>query len=95
MVVHHFDLVGVPVFPAETDPPLIVHTNAVLSRPVTLEFLEPISGRYPQVLELLGGVDQPQLAQHEPVKVCREPPNGFAAEEPLGIATTETVDHPL
>src|SRR3954470_15250752 len=48
-------------FPAETDPPLIVNTNAMLPGPVTLQRFEPISRRGLQVRKGNGRIDLGQF----------------------------------
>ncbi len=56
MVVAEFDIVGVRVFPAEADPPLIIYADAVLARAVAGEHLEPVAWRHAQLVESQGRV---------------------------------------
>jgi hypothetical protein len=44
MVVDDFDIERLPVLPAKTDTPLIVDSYAVLTCPITTEFLKTIAG---------------------------------------------------
>jgi hypothetical protein len=41
------------ISPPETDPPLIVDSNAVLTFPVSCQFFQPIAGRNSQILDRL------------------------------------------
>ena len=52
MVVTHFDLVGVAIFKSKADPPLIVYGNRVLPLPVSGEWVQAITGRHFQVVQL-------------------------------------------
>lgn len=58
MVIHNGDVVCVATLPAKADPPPLVHTNAVLTCSITSQLFEPVAWWHPQILELLGGVDQ-------------------------------------
>lgn len=93
MVIHDFDVVRGAIPPAEADSPLVVHANTVLAHPIAFEFFKPIPRRHPQVRDLFRRVDEAELAQHEPMELRRKAPDGFAAEEPFGIAIGKTVDH--
>ena len=44
MIVYDFDPVGIGLGPDKTDPPLLIHTNAVFSRSVALQRFEWIAG---------------------------------------------------
>lgn len=52
MVVTHFDPVGVAIFKSKADPPLIVYGNRVLPLPVSEEWMQAITGRHFQVVQL-------------------------------------------
>ncbi len=62
MVVDDLNVVRVAAAPSETDPPLVVDSDAVLPAPVALERLQPVARRYAQVVQALGGVELNQLA---------------------------------
>ena len=51
MVVHDLDILGSGGGPDEAHAELVVDPDAVLARPISLERLEPIAGRDPQVIE--------------------------------------------
>jgi len=93
MVVNNLDLVRVPVPPAETNAPLIIDANTVLTRAVSFEFLQAIARRDSQVLELLGGINETELPKHRPMEVSRKAPHGLALEEPLRVPIGKALDH--
>lgn len=63
MVVDDLDILGSSVAPPEADAPLLVDADAVGARPVASEFLEPVSRRYPEIIERLGSIQEEQLSQ--------------------------------
>jgi hypothetical protein len=50
MVVGDFDVMGITLFEAETDPPLVVDSDAVLAFAFSAQGLEPIGSQHHQVL---------------------------------------------
>jgi hypothetical protein len=93
VIVHDLNVVGVAVPPAEANAPLIVDANAMVASAIAFELFEPIVRWHAEILELLGGVDEAQLAEHDPVKLGREPAHGFALEQTFGVAIAEALDH--
>jgi len=61
MIVDEFHLVGAVPLPTETDPPSVVHPDAVLAAPVSSQQLETVPGRHPQVLQRFCRIEQEQL----------------------------------
>jgi hypothetical protein len=51
VIVIDLDIISVTFAPAETDSPLIVDSNTMLSPPVSLELFEPVAGRNSQFME--------------------------------------------
>ncbi len=47
VVVRHFDIVGVTINEAETDTPLVISRDRVLSLSISPEFVKPIARRNP------------------------------------------------
>lgn len=62
MVIHYLNIVRITIDPAEADPPLIVDSDAVLPFTIPVQRFQPISWRYPQVIEDLGGTELAKLA---------------------------------
>lgn len=93
MVVDDLDIMGVSRSPAETDPPLLVDTNAVLAGTIPLELLQTVSGRDPEIVEHRGRIEHPELPQSDLLNVGAQLPHGAALEEAFGVAVTEALDH--
>jgi hypothetical protein len=56
MVVHNFYVQRILTMPAEANPPLIVHADAVLAFAAALQGFEPVSRRHGYVSQFRGGV---------------------------------------
>lgn len=65
MIIHDFHLIRVGVAPFETNPPLVVDANAVLSVPVAGQFFQMIRGRRPQIVQRDRVVQHTQFAQRD------------------------------
>jgi hypothetical protein len=72
VVVGDFRFKGITVFPSETDPPLIVDPDAVLTLPISGELLEAIPGWNSQVAQRIGRVKYEELLQRRPANILRE-----------------------
>jgi hypothetical protein len=92
VVIDDFDGVGAALAPHETQAPLIVDTDAVLSFPVSAQGLKAIPGWNPQVIQSVSRVQHFQLAPGHRLERL-EAPNRFSMEEPLSVPTTEGADH--
>jgi len=93
VVVAELDIMGVCVLPAEADPPLVVHANAVLSFAVAGKCLEAIARRDTQFVETNRGVYEKELAMRPPLNVRRKPPRALPSEDLLGLRIPEAPDH--
>jgi len=63
MVVDNFNLKDMAIIPAETNPPLFIHSNAVLSFPITLETFEPVRRRNTEIIQTFGSIQHRKLAK--------------------------------
>jgi len=79
VIVDDLDVVGVPVLPAEADPPLIVDANAVLTGAVTLELLQSVARRDAEIVELLGRVYGDKLLRGRLTLLYRSRLDGIGA----------------
>ena len=86
MIINNLDPEGVHVSPPKADPPLVIDANTVLAGAIALELLQTIAGRDAEIIELLGGVDDAELPEHEPVEIGGEAPDAFAMKKPLRVA---------
>jgi len=93
MVVDDLNVESIPRTPAETDPPLLVHANAVLSLAATFELLESVSGRYTEVLKDGCGVQHLELSKRNSLDTRPELPDGFTPKEALGVPVLEALEH--
>lgn len=93
MVVNDLDLERIAVLPAETNSPLIIDADAVLSGSITTELLEPIPGRHAQIRKCFRGINRDELTQHRAQQVGRVATHRLAAEERLGVSVAEALDH--
>jgi hypothetical protein len=71
--VDDLDLMRVAVPPLEADPPLVVDPNAVLTRPLPRELLEPIPGWYSKIVEGLSGIEHYGFSQSNSLQTSRKP----------------------
>jgi len=62
VIVSDLDVISVILPPFEADSVLVVDSDAVLSLPVAMQFLEPVSRRNSQVVERLGRIEHRQLS---------------------------------
>ena len=81
------------MFPAKTDPPLVVKTDAELTGAGSSEFLEPIPRGNREVVEFRRRIQLPELPERAPLDLCAELPDWFPAKQPLRILIAETADH--
>jgi len=93
VIVHDLNLVRAALRPAETDPPLIVEANAVLTSTVPTESLQPVPWRDSEILEPSRRIELSQLPKRNTLEVWTELPDGLAGEQPLGIPVAEAPNH--
>jgi hypothetical protein len=89
VVIDDLHVVSICSFPAETDAPLVVDPDAVLSGPISPQNLQPVAGRNPQILKRLCPVQHEELSEGSPVQVVGQSPNRFAVKQGLGFAGSE------
>lgn len=63
MVIGNLDVEGMASLPFKANPVLIVNANTVLSRPASLQRLQPVRRGRPKVAKLFGAVDLDQPAK--------------------------------
>jgi hypothetical protein len=61
VIICDFDFVGISVLPPETNPVLLVDSDAVLSQSIPMESLQTVSRRYTKLLEISNAVQLSQL----------------------------------
>jgi hypothetical protein len=93
VVVDELDVSGTGGAPGEADPPLVVDTDAVLAGAAATELLQPVAGRYAQVVDALGGVDESKLVVREPAEFRTQSLDVAAPPDRLGVLIPERADH--
>src|SRR5688572_14827788 len=69
VIVDDLDVIRVSISPAETDPPLIINSDAVLADPAALQGFQPVARRHAQKIKRSSGIDLDQLSQCDPQQV--------------------------
>lgn len=93
MIVGDLDVVRVAVAPPKADAPLIVDANAVLPDAIATEFFQSIAGGYPQVGQLLSGIQDEKLAERDVLQGWGPASYHLAVEQSFRVAVAEAADH--
>ncbi len=93
MIIAELHVVRVTVFETEAYAPLIVDGDRVLSRPITLEHVELITGWYSQIGEPGGDMHGFKLPQGASCHVRRDTPCLPGPEQLLGLPIGKGLDH--
>jgi hypothetical protein len=88
-----FELVRLPLFPDEADPPAVVDSDTVLALSVSDQLFETISWRDPKVGQFHSRIDHCQFAEGDPMDCLGELPGWDSAEQHFGCFASETLDH--
>jgi hypothetical protein len=79
--------------PNETNAPLIVHPNAVLSLPIAAKHFKSISRRNPKIREVRCGVKHFQFSQGRSLDLSIQGPHPLLGPDLLGSPVTKGADH--
>jgi hypothetical protein len=92
MIIHDFDVIGAGFRPAETDPILIVHADAVLACAIALERFETVAWRDTKIIEMTRDL---QLSQFSPGNRFdpNESPDPPAIRQSFRLCGPERYDH--
>jgi hypothetical protein len=93
VIVYDLDIVSVSIPPTEADTPLVVDPNAVLSFPVSSQFLKAISWRDKKIIQLLRRVQQEQLPLSDAPQIRREFLHGLAVKYLFSFFGCKSPDH--
>jgi hypothetical protein len=91
VVIDDFHIVGTIVSPHETDPPLIVDTDAVLPRPISSQGFQAIARGNPEILQARRHRQLSEFAQRCPLNVDPTS-NAFATVESGCVGASEGLD---
>jgi len=93
MIIAELHIVGVALRPAETEPPLFIYTNAVLSFSIAEQRLKPITRRDTQEVDACGAVDQIELSFRADRHVRRQRLYELPREQRSRTLVGERLDH--
>lgn len=93
MVVADLDFVRTIGAPDEADAPLVVDSDAVLSRPVASQAFQSVSGRAPQVLQNTRRVQEEELPVGLALDVGCQSGYPLPLEDPPRQGVPEAADH--
>ncbi|SRR6266571_9573729 len=92
MIIYYFNFVRISVHPFETDSPLLVDADAVLSLPVAFQRFQPVSRWNPQIFEANRRVQELQFMKRLLLNVARQPPGELALPDFLGFNAFKIAD---
>jgi hypothetical protein len=95
VVVDDLDVLRPSLGPPETNTPLLVDADAVGTSPVSLELLEPVPRRHPQIIERLGGIENEQLSQSGTLNILGELARAPSLPDKLGFPIRERPQHTI
>lgn len=95
MIIDDLDLVCVSSFPAETDPPLIIDPDAVLTDAISSQLLQSVSWRDTEILKGFRRIQQSKFAKRRSLDIRSHLPNRVPVEEPLRLPIAKALDHAL
>lgn len=93
MIVDDLDIGWSSGCPDEADPPLLVDPHAVLTSPITLQFLQSITRRYAKVTDDIGRIEHGQLPQRCLLRRGIECSDPLAAPDEFGGLVPERLEH--
>jgi hypothetical protein len=93
MIVGHLDIVGVAAFPSETNAPLIVDTDALLTCTITVQRLQSIRWRHAQKVQGFRGIQGLELDIGATMHVRRKAAHTKTGEEGGCSLVSEALDH--
>jgi hypothetical protein len=93
MIIYNLNLFCVPVSPLETDPPLLVDANAVLTDPIPSQSFQPVPGWHPQSVQPARRIQHPQLPQGQLLQLSRQFPREFFTPNLRRFFARKTPDH--
>jgi hypothetical protein len=82
MIVHNLDIAGIALSPHKTNPPLIVHSNAVLPLSISTQGFQAVSRWNAQIIQRFRPMKQQQLSPGYPLK-CAKAGHIFIGEQRL------------
>jgi hypothetical protein len=95
VVIDDFNVEGVSFNETEAEPPWLVDANAPLTHATTLQRLQAIRRRRPQILDGGNSVQSVDLRQGAELNIEWQPPGLFRGKQPLRFLVGEVPYHPV
>jgi hypothetical protein len=92
VVVHDLDFPCFTLAPPETNPPLIVDADAMLTASITVQGFEAVAWRNPKVVKLLCRVDGKKFGSRTALDLVGNVPNRVAGKESDRTLVGEALD---
>ena len=89
MVVDNLDVVGITISPGETDSPVLIDPNAVLSHSIPCQLFQAIGRGYLQIVEGTSVVEHAQFTQGSLLDFGRQPARALTGEDRLCLTILE------
>jgi hypothetical protein len=93
MIIHNLRLLRVAGSPHETDPPLIIDPDAVLTLPSSPQCFKSIRGWQTKIFQPNRSVDRVELHERALLNVRREFSRELPVENSLSFPAAERLDH--
>ena len=93
MIIYDLHVICIPVVPPETNAPLIIDPDAVLSKSLPAQCFQPVSRRDSQRVEIRCRINHPELAHRHSLNVMRQLPRIRLLEYLLGVSAPKRLDH--
>jgi hypothetical protein len=93
MVVGHLDVIGIAIFPAETNAPSVVDANAPLTLAVAAKLFQSVGGRHAQEVECVRRIQGLELDVGTAMDVRRKTPHAATREKGRGGLVGEALNH--
>ena len=93
MVIANLHIMCVALPPDETDTPLFINPDAILTFSVSGQFFKPVSRWYFQIIKALGGIEQKEFPVGCALEIRRETLDVYPVENILRSSVPEILGH--
>ena len=93
MVVHNFYVQRILTMPAEANPPLIVHADAVLAFAVVFQRLQVVAIRDTQIIQAPGLMQHQQFPPRHALNLPRQPARRFIVKQLFSFVAGKAAYH--
>jgi hypothetical protein len=94
VIIHDFDVLSPGVCPTKAESELIVYSDTVLARAISLQSLQSIPRRHSEIRQAVSDLKLSKLAPSHSCDVG-EPRDAVALRKSLRVDALERLDHPL